>query len=203
MTPDTNRLSLVETTAPESRGLEEERIPRWQPQGFCKENSGVSGTPGTGEGGRGAERGPHRLRVQAPGACFSPWHPEAPPPGASGGTDRGRRQWGSRPLLARPRLGAPGRTRGAWGGHVASARGAKYAAPAILCEKPQRRLPARAPPPPPRPPAPRASAASLISVSRRCSLLTRRSGRAPRAFYPLTGLTLVSHVHYPEPPIFR
>lgn len=78
---------------------------------------------------------------------------------------------GSRPLLA-PQLSDPGRTRGTCG-HVAAARVAKYAAPAILCEKPQRRLPARALSPPPSLPAPRASAASLISVSRRCSLLTR------------------------------
>lgn len=78
----------------------------------------------------------------------------------------------SRPLLAPGSAIPGGRTRGACG-HVAAARVAKYAAPAILCEKPQRRLPARAPPPPPRLPAPRASAAPLISVSRRCSLLTR------------------------------
>lgn len=87
------------------------------------------------------------------------------------GRDGPRRpQWASaRPSLPRS---AAGRTSRACG-HVAAARGAKYAAPAILCEKPQRRLSARAVPPPPGFPAPRASAASLISVSRRCSLLTR------------------------------
>lgn len=54
MTPETNRLSLVETAASESRGLEEGRIPRWHPQGFCKELRDL-GNPG-GWGGRRRRR---------------------------------------------------------------------------------------------------------------------------------------------------
>lgn len=150
----------------------EGQIPRWHPQRFCKKNSGALGTQGSWERDRGAEARAPRAASSGPAARFSPLHPEVPPPGASGGTDRDYPQGGgSRPLLA-PQLSDPGRTRGTCG-HVAAARVAKYAAPAILCEKPQRRLPARALSPPPSLPAPRASAASLISVSRRCSLLTR------------------------------
>lgn len=38
-------------------------------------------------------RGPRELQVRAPGARFSPLHPEVPPPGASDGADRGCPQW--------------------------------------------------------------------------------------------------------------
>lgn len=139
----------------------------------------LQGTQGSREPwglGRAAEAQsavPAGCKSRPPGARFSPLHPEAPPPGASGGTDRGCPQWAPARSSLAPGSALRGGRAVRADGHVAAARGAKYAAPAILCEKPQRRLPARAPPPPPRLPAPRASAASLISVSRRCSLLTR------------------------------
>lgn len=66
-------------------------------------------------GGGGAERGPRWLQVQTPGGTFL-----AVAPGSASARRLGRDgprlpAVGSRPLLAGPRLGAPGRTRGACG----------------------------------------------------------------------------------------
>lgn len=136
-----------------------------------KKLRGLGNPRGLGRETEAQRHGPREPQVQAPRRVSRRCTRKCLHPAPRAGRTATVRRGGSRPLLA-PQLSDPGRTRGTCG-HVAAARVAKYAAPAILCEKPQRRLPARALSPPPSLPAPRASAASLISVSRRCSLLTR------------------------------